>query len=73
LAARAATGKGKVTMKIRLGANLYDRAKRAAEASGYGSVDEFVVHAVEKEIKRLKIEEAEQQVTDQLRGLGYVE
>ena len=30
-------------------------------------------HAIESELKRLKVEQAEQQVADQLRGLGYVE
>jgi hypothetical protein len=59
--------------KINLEASLYDRASRAATAAGYSSVDEFVAHCVENEIKRLNVEEAEQQVADQLRGLGYIE
>lgn len=52
---------------------LYDRAKRAAEVAGYSSVNEFVAHCVENEIKKLKTDEAEGQVADQLRGLGYIE
>lgn len=60
-------------MKVKIDSGLYDRVKQAAEAAGYGSVDEFVVHAIENEIKRLKVEDAEQQVADQLRGLGYIE
>jgi hypothetical protein len=60
-------------MKINLDAALYDRAKAAAETRGYSGVEEFISHAIENELKRLKIVEAEQQVTDQLRGLGYVE
>jgi hypothetical protein len=59
--------------KINLEASLYDRAQRAAAAAGYSSVEEFVAHCVENEIKRLNVEEAEQQVADQLRGLGYIE
>ncbi len=46
---------------------------RAAESAGYSSPDEFVADCVEKEIKRLKVEEEETQVSDQLRGLGYIE
>ena len=59
--------------KIKIEDSLYERAKSAAESSGYSGVEEFVAHCVENEIKRLKVEEAEQQVSDQLRGLGYIE
>lgn len=59
--------------KINIDANLYDRVKQATEQAGYSSVEEFVTHAIENELKRLKIDESEQQVTDQLRGLGYLE
>ena len=60
-------------MKIKIDPGLFQRAQRVAEASGYSSVDELVHHAIETELKRLQVEDAEQQVTDQLRGLGYVE
>jgi hypothetical protein len=60
-------------MKIQIDAALYQRARQASEAAGYSSVEEFVAHAIENEIKRLKVIEAEQQVADQLRGLGYLE
>ena len=59
--------------KINFESGLYDRAKRAADAAGYSSVEEFVSHCVEDELKRLKVEEAEDQVANQLRGLGYIE
>src|SRR5262249_49879801 len=59
--------------KITVDSSLWERATRAAEAAGYSSVEEFVVHCVEKEIKRLQTDEAESHVTDQLRGLGYIE
>jgi hypothetical protein len=59
--------------KINIDSALYERAKQAAAITGYSSIDEFMAHAIENELKRLKIEEAEQQVADQLRGLGYIE
>lgn len=59
--------------KVKLEDSLYDRAKRAAETAGYSGAEEFIAHCVEKEIKRLKVEEEEARVSDQLRGLGYVE
>jgi hypothetical protein len=60
-------------MKLNLDNGLYDRAKVAAEKTGYSSVDEFVAHAVERELERLKLEQDESVVTDRLRGLGYIE
>lgn len=59
--------------KVKIEDALYDRAKRAAEAAGYSSVEEFVADCVEKGIQRLKLEEQEGDVSDQLRGLGYIE
>ena len=60
-------------VKIKMDPGLYDRARRAAEAAGYSSVEEFVSNCIEKEIQRLKVEEDESRVSDQLRGLGYIE
>jgi hypothetical protein len=59
--------------KVKIGAGLLDRAKRASAAAGYSCVEEFVAHCIEKELKALKADEAEGQVADQLRGLGYIE
>ena len=59
--------------KVKIESGLFDRAKRAAEAAGYSSVEEFIANCIEKEIQRLKVEEDEGQVSDQLRGLGYIE
>ena len=59
--------------KVNLEANLYERARQAAERAGYSSVDELIATAVENELKRLGEEDAERQVADQLRGLGYIE
>jgi hypothetical protein len=60
--------------RVKFEDNLYDRAKRAADSAGYSSVDEFIADCVEKEIKRLKVEEQDEaHVSDQLRGLGYIE
>ncbi len=60
-------------VKIKIESGLYDRAKRAAEAAGYSDVEEFIAHCIEREIERLKVEEAESTVSNQLRGLGYIE
>lgn len=59
--------------KIQIDSALYDRAKRAAESAGYSSVEEFISHCIENELKKSKSDDAESQVADQLRGLGYIE
>ena len=59
--------------RVNIDANLYERAKQAAASAGYSSVEEFVTHVIENELKRLGVEEAEKRVADQLRGLGYLE
>jgi hypothetical protein len=59
--------------KIQIDSALYDRAKRASDAAGYSSVDEFIAHCLENELKKAKTDESESQVADQLRGLGYIE
>jgi hypothetical protein len=59
--------------KINIDDALFARSRQAASALGYSSVEEFVQHCIEKELKGLKLEEAEEQVAKQLRGLGYIE
>ena len=36
--------------KVKLEGELLDKVKQCAEACGYASVDEFVVHVLEKEV-----------------------
>ena len=59
--------------KIRIDAGLLERATRAAEVAGYSNVEEFVAHLIEKELARSETDNAERQVADRLRGLGYIE
>ena len=59
--------------KVKIDAALFERARRAAAGAGYSSVEEFVAHCIENELKKLEVDEAESKVADQLRGLGYLE
>ena len=61
--------------KIKIDGGLLERATRAAEAAGYSSVEEFVAHLIEKQLAESESgdAEAEQQVADRLRGLGYID
>src|SRR5262249_40372344 len=64
---------GEHVAKVKIEPTLYQRAERAAAAAGYSSVEEFINNCVEKELERLKVDQQETQVSDQLRGLGYLE
>jgi metal-responsive CopG/Arc/MetJ family transcriptional regulator len=59
--------------KIKIDSNLFDRVKKAAEAAGYSSVEEFVTHIIETEVAKHETSESDEKVADQLRGLGYIE
>ena len=67
------------SQKIKIAGELLDQAKRCAEAAGYSSVDEFVIHTVEKEVNRLLAQnqeeapDAKELVKKRLQGLGYIE
>ena len=59
--------------KIKLDSHLYDRVKKVAELAGYTSPDEFIVHVLEKELSVLEDAGSDEDVTERLRGLGYLE
>ncbi len=59
--------------KIKLDGPLYDRVKKVADAAGYPSADEFIVHLIEKELSVIESAESDEEVTERLRGLGYIE
>ena len=59
--------------KIKIDSNLYDRIKKISEQAGYASPDEFIVHVLEKELSMLESAGSDEDVTERLRGLGYLE
>jgi hypothetical protein len=59
--------------RIKLDKDLLEKVKKFAAAAGYSSPEEFVKHALEKEIALL--EEAgddEAELKKRLQGLGYI-
>ena len=62
-----------MAVKIKLENDLYDRVKRIAEAAGYATADEFIIHMIEKELSVLEAADSDEDVTERLRGLGYIE
>lgn len=59
--------------KIKLDDNLFERVKKMAEAAGYSAPEEFIVHALEKELAQLESADSDAEVEERLRGLGYIE
>ena len=59
--------------KIKIDNNLYDRLKKVTEVAGYSSVEEFVVHMIEKELEQIEAPDDDKAVEERLRGLGYIE
>ncbi|MCX5903840.1 MAG: hypothetical protein NTV89_10325 [Proteobacteria bacterium] len=60
--------------KVKIDNKLYERAKKAAEAAGYSSFEEFVSSVIEKELALLEASpDDDKAVSEQLRGLGYIE
>ena len=58
--------------RIKLDSALLRRGKRYADLAGYSSVEEFITHALEKEIAQLDEAESEQEIKKKLKGLGYI-
>jgi hypothetical protein len=59
--------------KVKIEKSIYDKARTFADIIGYSEVDEFIQHAIEKELA--KIEEggdSNEEVEKRLRGLGYI-
>jgi len=59
-------------MTVKLNNSLCERARRAAEAAGYSSLEEFIEHAIEKELAAHEEPDDKEQLEKQLRGLGYI-
>jgi len=61
----------KTTVKI--SKSICDRARRAAKAAGYSSLEEFVEHAIEKELANHEQSVSKNELVRKLKGLGYIE
>ncbi|HJP01937.1 MAG TPA: hypothetical protein QF764_09245 [Planctomycetota bacterium] len=58
--------------KIKLEKELLDRVKQVAEVAGYASHEEFIVHIIEKELSNFEDGASDEDITEKLRGLGYI-
>jgi predicted DNA-binding protein len=58
--------------KIKLDKDLLERIKKISEVAGYASHEEYVVHVLEKEIAKFEDAKSDADITEKLRGLGYI-
>ena len=59
--------------KIKVDKSLLDRLQVVADAQGYSSVNEFVVHVLEQIAEPSENSDSEDAVKERLRGLGYID
>ena len=64
--------------RLKIEGELLEKARKCAEASGYSSLDEFLLHTIEKEVTRLLgagegSPQTAEEVKKRLQGLGYIE
>jgi len=58
--------------KIKIEKDLLQKIKHYAKTAGYSSEEEFITHALEKEISKLQEADSEEEVRKKLQGLGYI-
>ncbi|HPK67143.1 MAG TPA: hypothetical protein PKX99_11175 [Thermoanaerobaculia bacterium] len=57
---------------MKLDKDLLAKIRRLAELAGYSSPEEFITHALEKELAKLEGARDEEELKKRLRGLGYI-
>ena len=58
--------------RIKLDKELLDKINRYAKIAGYSSPEEFITHALEKELAKLEDADSEEEIKKRLQGLGYI-
>jgi len=58
--------------KIKLEKDLIERCKQISEVAGYASHEEFITHIIEKELAQFEDAGSDDDITEKLRGLGYI-
>ncbi len=57
---------------IKLDQDLLAKVKKYSDIAGYSSPEEFITHALEKELAKLEGADSEEEIKKRLRGLGYI-
>jgi Arc/MetJ-type ribon-helix-helix transcriptional regulator len=62
----------KAKTSVKLNSSLCDRARLIVERAGYSSLEEFIEHAMERDLARLETSESKEELMRKLKGLGYL-
>ena len=57
---------------VKLDKDLLAKVKKYADIAGYSSPEEFITHALEKELALLEDADSEDEIRKRLKGLGYI-
>ena len=57
---------------VKLDKDLLAKIKQYADIAGYSSADEFITHALEKELAQFEGADSEEEIKKRLKGLGYI-
>jgi metal-responsive CopG/Arc/MetJ family transcriptional regulator len=57
---------------VKLDKDLLARVRKYSDIAGYSSVEEFITHALEKELAKLEDAGSEEEIKKRLKGLGYI-
>jgi metal-responsive CopG/Arc/MetJ family transcriptional regulator len=60
------------TVKVKLEKELVERVRKFSDIAGYSSPEEFITHALEKELAQLEDAGDEEEIKKRLKGLGYI-
>ncbi len=58
--------------KIKVDKDLLDRIKKISDVAGYASHEEFIHHVLERELAQFEDSSSDEDITEKLRGLGYI-
>jgi predicted DNA-binding protein len=58
--------------KVKVDKDLLERIKKISEVAGYASAEEFVQHVLEREVAQFEDASSDEDITEKLRGLGYI-
>lgn len=58
--------------KITIDKDLLERIKKISEVAGYASHEEFIHHILEREVSQFNEAGSDADITEKLKGLGYI-
>ncbi len=58
--------------KVKIEKSLWEKIRRCAALAGYSSPEEFVIHALEKQLATLEEADSDDEIRKKLKGLGYI-